>query len=59
MSKRDERQSESQPCQRLPKGHFDSDGLSQGKPTGPVRSDCDAYQGPRSEGESTPAKPGN
>jgi hypothetical protein len=58
-SKRDERQSESQPNQRLPKGHFDSDGLSQGKPTGPVRSDCDAYQGPRSEGESTPAKPAN
>jgi hypothetical protein len=43
--------------QRLPKGHFDSDGLSQGKAVGPVRSDCDAYQGPRPGGEETPPKP--
>jgi hypothetical protein len=59
MPKREQDQPESQPNQRLPKGHFDSDGLSQGKPAGPVRSDCDAYQGPRSEGESNTAKPAN
>jgi hypothetical protein len=61
MSKRESERGESraQPNQRLPKGHFDSDGLSEGKQTGPVRPTCDAYQGPRSEGESTPAKPAN
>jgi hypothetical protein len=58
MTKRDER-SEAQPCQRLPKGHFDSDGKSQGEQTGAVRKSPDAYQGPRDRGESTPAKPGN
>lgn len=45
--------------QRLPKGHFDADGLSEGKQSGPCRSTPDAYQGPRSEGELTPAKPAN
>jgi hypothetical protein len=50
-------ESRAQPNQRLPKGHFDSDGLSQGKAVGPVRSDCDAYQGPRPGGEETPPKP--
>jgi hypothetical protein len=59
MAKRDERRSEAQPNQRLPKGHFDSDGLSQGERDGTCRPTPDAYQGPRSEGESTPAKPGN
>lgn len=59
MPKRDERRSESQPCQRLPKGHFDSDGVSQGKQDGAVRPTADAYQGPRDRGESNPAKPAN
>jgi hypothetical protein len=60
MPKREERrESRAQPNQRLPKGHFDEDGLSIGKSTGPVRPTADAYQGPRSEGESTPAKPEN
>lgn len=45
--------------QRLPKGHFDADGLSKGKETGPMRSTPDAFQGQRSEGEETPAKPAN
>ena len=44
--------------QRLP-GNWNSDGISQGKQEGPCRSTPDAYQGPRSEGESTPAKPAN
>ena len=52
-------ESRSQADPRLPKGHFDSDGLSQGDAKGPCRPGHDAYQGPRSEGESTPAKPGN
>jgi hypothetical protein len=56
---RDERDSCCIANQRLPKGHFDSDGRSEGKSTGPVRPTHDAYQGPRSEGESTPAKPAN
>jgi hypothetical protein len=38
-----------QPCQRLPKGHFDSDGLSQGDMVGEGRTTHDAYQGPRPE----------
>jgi hypothetical protein len=61
MPKRESERGESraQPNQRLPKGHFDSDGRSEGKSTGPVRPTHDAYQGPRSEGESTPAKPAN
>ncbi|HWW29940.1 MAG TPA: hypothetical protein VNY80_09990 [Steroidobacteraceae bacterium] len=51
MSKRDERgESRAQPNQRLPKGHFDSDGLSEGAQTGCVRRSPDAYQGPRPEG---------
>ncbi len=29
--------------QNLPKGHFNSDGTSQGKQTGPVRPTADAY----------------
>lgn len=45
--------------QRLPKGNFSTDGVSQGKQEGPCRPTADAYQGPRSEGESTPAKPAN
>jgi hypothetical protein len=45
--------------QRLPKGHFDSDGRSEGKSTGAVRPTPDAYQGPRSEGETNTAKPEN
>jgi len=62
MAKRDREErgeSRAQPNQRLPKGHWDEDGRSQGKETGAVRPTCDAYQGPRSEGESTPAKPAN
>jgi hypothetical protein len=61
MPKRESERGESraQPNQRLPKGHFDSDGLSQGKQEGPCRPTADAYQGLRSEGESTPAKPAN
>lgn len=45
--------------QRLPKGNFDSNGVSQGQRDGACRPTADAYQGPRSEGESTPAKPAN
>jgi hypothetical protein len=57
---REERgESRAQPNQRLPKGHFDSDGLSQGKQDGAVRPTADAYQGPRSEGETNTAKPEN
>jgi len=56
MPKRDEHRSEPQPNQRLPKGHFDSDGVSQGKRDGPCRPTPNAYQGPRERGESTPAK---
>jgi hypothetical protein len=61
MPKRESERGESraQPNQRLPRGHFDSDGLSQGKEKGPVRSECDAYQGPRSEGDTNTAKPEN
>ncbi len=33
--------------QKLPKGHFDRDGMSNGKQTGPVRKSWDAQQGPR------------
>jgi hypothetical protein len=33
-----------QPNQRLPEGHFDSDGKSQGAQTGAVRKSPDAYQ---------------
>ena len=40
-----------QPNQRLPKDHFAPDGLSEGKQTGPVRKEWDAYQGKRTEGE--------
>lgn len=58
MPKRDEHRSEPQPCQRLPKGHFDEDGVSQGDRKGTSRPP-DAYQGPRDRSESTPAKPGN
>lgn len=45
--------------QRYPSGHFTTDGKSEGKQEGPCRPTADAYQGPRSEGESTPAKPAN
>ena len=38
-----EKKSESKPNQSLPKGHFNSDGQSQGKSTGVVRPQCDAY----------------
>jgi len=54
--KHEQGRSEPQPNQRLPKGHFDSDGMSQGKPDGPCRPTADAYQGPRERGESAPAK---
>lgn len=50
---------ESNSNQRLPGGNWNSDGLSQGKQEGAVRPTPDAYQGPRTEGESTPAKPAN
>lgn len=50
--------SRAQPTQRLPSGSFDSNGTSQGDCYGTKR-EANAYQGPRSEGESTPAKPGN
>lgn len=33
---------------RIPAGHFNQDGVSQGKSTGPVRGP-DAYQGKREE----------
>jgi len=57
MSKRerDTKPSEARavPNQRYPKGHFDEEGLSQGKQEGAVRPTMDAYQGERSErGES-------
>lgn len=45
--------------QRYPSGHFTTDGKSEGKQEGPCRPTADAYQGPRPEGESTPAKPAN
>ena len=50
-----ERQGEScaQPNQRLPKGHFEKDGLSTGPQTGAVRPTADAYQGPRPKGEES------
>ena len=55
MPKREERSEESraQPNQRLPKGHFDSDGLSRGEQTGAVRKSPDAEQGPRPEREES------
>lgn len=58
MPKREDRgESRAQPNQRLPKGHFDSDGKSQGERDGCVRSTPDAYQGPRpSGGESSMPK---
>lgn len=45
MAKRETKPSQSQPQSqpRTPAGHFNRDGMSQGKQTGPVRSDCDAY----------------
>jgi hypothetical protein len=54
MAKR-ENQGEVRPQanQRLPKGHFDSDGLSQGEQSGAVRKSWDAEQGKRPEGEQT------
>lgn len=56
---RERGESECNSNQRLPSGNWNSDGLSQGKQEGAVRPTPDAYQGPRSEGESTPAKPAN
>jgi hypothetical protein len=52
MSKRESNRGESraQPNQRLPKGHFTDDGVSEGAQTGCVRRSPDAYQGPRPEG---------
>lgn len=44
-------QARAQPNQTYPKGHFDSDGKSQGKQEGAVRPTRDAYQGER-KGES-------
>jgi hypothetical protein len=37
-----------QPNQRLPKGHFDDNGTSQGDMIGEGRTTHDAYQGERS-----------
>jgi hypothetical protein len=45
-------ESKAQPNQRLPGGHFDREGLSQGSAGGAVRPTRDAYQGPRPQGES-------
>ncbi len=52
MAKRDDDHDECkpQPNQRLPKDHFDTDGLSQGQQSGPVRKSWDAEQGPRPAG---------
>ncbi len=33
--------------QKLPAGHFNRDGMSEGKQTGAVRKSWDAQQGPR------------
>ena len=54
MANKHERNGDSraQPNQKLPPGHFDRDGLSQGKQDGAVRPTRDAYQGERSKGES-------
>jgi hypothetical protein len=46
----DQRQVQPQPNQRLPAGHFDSDGKSQGQQSGAVRKSPDACQ-ERSEGK--------
>ena len=40
--KRDNRESRPRSEPKLPKGHFNEDGLSQGKQTGPVRKTPDA-----------------
>ena len=47
--RRDERESRSQSEPRIPKGHFNSDGMSQGKQDGPVRKTPDAYNEHREE----------
>jgi hypothetical protein len=41
----------SNPNQKLP-GNWTPDGVSKGKPTGPVRPTRDACQGPRKGGQS-------
>ena len=41
-----------QPDQKLPRDHFEADGLSTGKSTGAVRGP-DAYQGARESGEES------
>lgn len=38
-----------QPSQKLPKDHFDEEGMSRGKSSGPVRKSADAEQGLRGE----------
>ena len=54
MRKSDERaESRAQPNQKLPPGHFDRDGMSQGKQDGAVRKTWDAEQGPRPAGEQS------
>lgn len=52
-TRKDQGESRAQPNQRLPKGNFNSDGLSQGKATGPVRPGWDAEQGPRPKSEES------
>jgi hypothetical protein len=39
----DQREVKPQPNQRLPKDHFDNEGLSQGPQSGPVRKSYDAH----------------
>jgi hypothetical protein len=54
MRKSDERRTgECRPAnnQTMPRGHFDREGLSQGKQEGAVRKSWDAEQGPRPAGE--------
>ncbi len=54
MAKREERgESRANTNQRLPPGHFDRDGLSQGKQEGAVRKTWDAEQGPRPDSDQS------
>lgn len=46
-----DKKSEARPNQTLPKGHFNSNGTSQGKSVGAVRPSPDAQQGSRSGGQ--------
>ena len=55
MSKSNDKRGEPRPNsnQKLPVGHFESDGLSKGQQSGPVRKSWDAEQGKRPRGEQS------